>query len=286
MYCIVNCLYFGYQNNLNTQQKNNRRISVRAKKSLGQHFLTSQKVVDIIVAEAKLTRSDTVLEIGPGRGILTHALLQIAGHVIAVEKDEKLTHKLELQFKHDVDQKKLTLIPTDILTLPFGKYIPKDFIVVANIPYYITGRLLRKLLSGKWQPKRVVLMLQHEVAERIVARTGKESLLSIGVRAYGTPRYIFKVYKRHFKPQPKVDSAVLSIENISRSFFKKRDEKLFFQLVRNGFSHKRKLLKRNVEPFFTKNTERVFLKCGIRSNIRAEEVSLKQWGCLADKISG
>lgn len=268
---------------------------MRAKKSLGQHFLTSQKVVNMIVGNAKLTRKDTVLEIGPGGGILTRALLVKAGHVIAVEKDEGLIHKLELQFKHEISKKKLTLVSADILTLQFEKHLPKDFIVVANIPYYITGQLLRKLLSEKWQPKRAVLMLQHEVARRIVAYDKKESLLSISVKAYGTPRYITKVPKRYFKPQPKVDSAVILIENISRSLFsskdgsvsdgKNRDEKLFFSLIKAGFKHKRKLLRRNIESFFTKDIQKIFEKCYIHSSARAEEVPLKKWVCLSNKIS-
>lgn len=256
------------------------------KKSLGQHFLTSQKVVDTIVAEAKLTRDDTVLEIGPGKGMLTKVLLKKAGRVIAVEKDKRLVEYLKEKFRQEITDSRLILAHDDILRCDLSKFqiLDSKFKLVANIPYYITGQLLRKFLSGKQQPKRVVLMLQHEVARRITARDGKESLLSISVQAYGTPHYVAKIPKRYFKPRPKVDSAILSIENISRPFFKKGDEELFFKLVKIGFRHKRKLLKRNVEELFVKDIEKIFRQCSIPPNARAEEVPLKQWKCLAKKL--
>ena len=117
--------------------------------------------------------------------------------------------------------------------------------VIANIPYYITGLIFRKFLSGNIQPKKLVIMVQKEIADRIIARDGKESLLSLSVKAYGTVKKIMKVEKENFSPKPKVDSAILLVDNISRVFFKEISEEKFFKVIKTGFAHKRKLLKKN-----------------------------------------
>jgi len=147
---------------------------MRARKTLGQHFLTSKTAVDAVVRAAHLDSTDTVIEIGPGKGVLTKALLQKAGRVIAIEKDKQLIETLKERFKVEIEQKKLVLLHADILKISIKKYAPENFKVAANIPYYITGNLLRKLLGNKYQPKCMVLMLQKEVADRIVARNGND----------------------------------------------------------------------------------------------------------------
>src|SRR3990172_2215572 len=178
---------------------------MRAKKSLGQNFLTSRGVARDIVVAAQITPDDVVLEIGPGKGFLTEGLLQKAKKVIAVEKDERMVEYLKDKFREEIRNGKLELIHQDILSFDISR-----FTLVANIPYYITGEILRTFLSGDLQPQRMVLMVQKEVAERIVARpssrragTGKESILSMSVKVYGTPCYIQKVPARYFSPKPK-----------------------------------------------------------------------------------
>lgn len=258
---------------------------MRVKKSLGQHFLISKSIVGMIANAAHLRNTDTVLEIGPGKGILTRMLLQRVGKVIAVEKDKELVAKLRDTFLSEIEAGKLSVIYGDILTLPIEKYIDDTFKVVANIPYYITGNILRTLLSLERQPKLMVLMLQKEVAKRIVARDNKESLLSLSVKAYGKPRYIETIPARFFRPKPKVDSAILAIEHISRSSFKDIREEQFFSLIKHGFAHKRKKLARNIEGLFEeKNIEEIFNTLYIKKTSRAEELSLEKWFALTNEM--
>jgi 16S rRNA (adenine1518-N6/adenine1519-N6)-dimethyltransferase len=246
------------------------------KKHLGQNFLKSKKVAERIVEAAGVNKNDVVLEVGPGRGILTNILIQKARCVIAVEKDKELADFLMDEFK---DNKKLEIVHYDIL-----KFNPKNFSlkshkykIVANIPYYITSHFLRRFLTSNCQPSLMALMIQKEVAERIVARDKKESLLSISVKSYGCPRIITKVSAKNFSPRPKVDSAIILIDKISKDFFKKSgiEEKHFFGLLRLGFGHKRKMLKNNL-----KISPEILQKCKIPALSRAEELSLNDWKCL------
>lgn len=163
---------------------------------------------------------------------------------------------------------------------------PYKYKIVANIPYYITSRFLRQFLESKYQPSLMALMIQKEVAERIVAKNKKESLLSISVKSYGQPKIIAKVPARNFLPVPKVDSAIIIIGNISKDFFNppaggnKIDEKKFFQLLRLGFSHKRKLLKNNLKIGFE-----ILQKCKIPALARPEELLLENWRCLFRQLA-
>ncbi len=294
---------------------------------------------------AELTRADTVLEVGPGRGFLTEALLARAGHVIAVEKDARLVAQLTERFGADMTSGHLTILEADIRNVviahgPFrvamrpspvtGYRLPAPFYkLVANIPYYLTGSLLRQFLSADAKPSRMVLLVQREVAERIVAKDGRakpghsgraarpfgkrprESLLSISVKAYGTPRIVARVPAGAFSPPPKVDSAVLLIEDISRRFFddiaknvkhpmfnknvehsvfnildnRAVVEERFFALVRAGFAHKRKLLASNLNPLVPDAT-RELSRAGINTRARAEDLSLGDWGRLSARVAG
>lgn len=270
---------------------------VRAKKSLGQNFLTSRGVARDIVVAAHITLDDTVLEIGPGKGFLTEGLLQKAGKVIAVEKDVRMIEYLKDKFAEEIESGKLQLVHEDILYFdpPHYRLQANSYKLVANIPYYITGEIMRMFLSGDIQPSHMVLMVQKEVAERIVARPPargaragdrKESILSMSVRAYGTPRYIQKVPARYFSPKPKVDSAVLLIENISKNNFKnKKEEEWFFVVMKTGFSQKRKVIRNTLSSKFNKENVGSALKaCDISENIRAEKLNFAQWLCLSNKI--
>lgn len=260
---------------------------MRAKKSLGQNFLTSRKIVNDIVNAAAVSKNDTVLEVGPGKGILTEALLKKECNVVAVEKDERLIEHLEEKFSEEILKNRFQIVNADILTLNISKLGLKNhkYKLVANIPYYITGKLLKLVLGGNNQPKKMVLLLQKEVAQRI-ARDKKESILSISVKVYGEPKYIETVPARYFKPKPKVSSAIISIGNISKNNFKTIDEKLFFVIVKTGFSQKRKKLMGNLKTFADKTTlENMFQEFGINKNARAEEISAELWLNIAKKLS-
>ena len=264
-------------------------------KLLGQNFLTSREIAEDIVNAADVGLSDIILEVGPGKGILTELLIEKAKKVIAVEKDKRLIDFLKEEFKEEIKNKKIELIYGDVLKFPKGVSlrIPKEtplgtYKIVANIPYYITSRFLRQFLSGAHQPTLMVLMVQKEVAERITTRDGKESILSISVKAYGKPEIVRKVPAGCFYPKPKVDSAVIKISGISKNFFKeppltfplakgerKGVEEKFFELVKKGFGQKRKMLINNL-----KISPEIFNKCNIPQKVRAENVSLGEWKCL------
>ena len=248
---------------------------MKPNKYLGQNFLTSKKIVEEIIKAASLDSKDTVLEVGPGTGFLTEELVKRAGRVIAVEKDERMIDYLKEKF---ANVKNLKIIHNDILKFKFHVL---DYKVVANIPYYITSRFLRTFLENPpigGQPSKMVLMVQKEVAERITS--GKESILSISVKIYGQPKIIKKVSAKYFSPQPKVDSAILLIDNISKDFFRDINEKKFFELVKKGFSSKRKMLKNNLG---LSNTE-CLTRCGISEKARAEDLSPESWKCLFKNI--
>ncbi len=256
-----------------------------AKKSLGQNFLTSQKIVCDVVMSSNITNKDTVLEIGPGKGVLTEELLKYAKKVFAIEKDERLIEVLQEKFINEIKNEKLILINEDILDYDIEKNINSDYILVANIPYYITGALFKKFLSSNNQPKKMVLMLQKEVAKRIVASDKKESLLSMSIKVYGTPKYIQKVKAQYFSPKPKVDSAILLVDKISKKYFKEFSEEKFFIVVKTGFAHKRKLLARNLEELYPKEKiKQVFDTCLIPEKSRAEDLCLQDWLCLLKKV--
>jgi 16S rRNA (adenine1518-N6/adenine1519-N6)-dimethyltransferase len=160
--------------------------------------------------------------------------------------------------------------------------------IIANIPYNITGAIFKKFLSGDIQPERMILLVQKEVAERVVARDNKESILSLSVQAYGVPKYIMKVHKRFFSPEPKVDSAIVSILNISRNNFRTNiEEKKFFVVVRAGFAHKRKVLRKNLENLQKKQgqIDKIFEKLKIDSKSRAEDIKFGIWLEISRNLS-
>lgn len=255
---------------------------MRAKKSLGQNFLKNKTILKKIVEAGEVGNDDVVLEIGPGKGALTEMLLEKAGQVVAVEKDNQLFEFLKEKFKNEIEDKKLILINYDILSFNFDSFSVKEkehklrsYKIIANIPYNITGAILKKFLTEGNQPGVMVLMVQHEVARRIVANDNKESILSISVKAYGQPKLVTKVDKRFFSPQPKVNSAVIKINNINREVFAKNkiNEDRFWEIVKKGFAHKRKKLSGNLKGVIkTKNLELELLK-----NKRAEDLSLENW---------
>ena len=253
-----------------------------AKKSLGQHFLTSPTALSTIIEAAHLQKGETVLEIGPGTGILTRALLAADARVIAIEKDVRSVALLEQELSKEISAGSFKLNSADILETDLGLHglINGQYAIVANIPYYITGAILEKCLEYTPRPNRMVLLVQKEVADRIVATDGKESILSISVKAFGKPRVVAKVPRGAFSPPPNVDSAILSIDDISdRRFVQKGLEtRRFFDIVTAGFAHKRKLLKRNLEEAIpAEKLDEIWQKINLDPNLRAEDVSLDTW---------
>ncbi len=257
----------------------------RAKKSLGQNFLKSEAILDKIIAASELTNTDTVLEIGPGLGALTEKLLATSKKVIAVEKDDSLFETLTTKF---VEFSNLTLINGDILEFNPSE-IGEPYKLIANIPYNITGAIMEKFLSAQFQPEMMVLMVQKEVAERIIAKDkktggpGKESILSIAVKAYGTPLYICTVKPGNFVPAPSIDSAVIKISDISRkNFNNKHHEEVFFQVMKAGFAHKRKTLSGNLKNILEPAiVEQSLAQANILPNTRAEDLGISDWLKLA-----
>ena len=249
------------------------------KNSLGQHFLHSQHYLAMVADAAGLKPGERILEIGPGDGALTAALLARGAEVVAIEKDARLIPVLEEKFMEEIREKKLSLIEGDVLEIGIETLELKNraYKLVANIPYYITGAIMEKFLSASVQPSAMTLLVQKEVAERI-ARDKKESILSLSVKAYGTPRYVHTVPAGAFSPPPKVDSAILHIDAVSRANFTTiEQEKRFFELVHAGFAHKRKLLARNLEPVLGKDYARILKDAGVPENARAEEMPLEVW---------
>lgn len=274
----------------------------KPKKSLGQNFLKSEQALREIIKAGDIKSSDTVFEIGPGKGALTERLLEKANQVVAIEKDQELVFFLNEKFKQEIEDKKLILIEGDVLDIAMSK-VPFDrfdrYKIIANIPYNITGAILKKFLTDKNQPELMVLMVQHEVAKRIVARDGKESILSVSVKAYGEPKIIMKVGARYFSPAPKVDSAVIKISNISRDLFfpplrrgglrrGEVNEAKFWQLVHAGFAHKRKVLISNLKQSSTVSARtvlaEVFKKIGVPERARAEDLTLEDWVSLCQRL--
>jgi 16S rRNA (adenine1518-N6/adenine1519-N6)-dimethyltransferase len=261
-----------------------KRSPKRRGAKLGQHLLTNQSVARAVGEAAGIVKGDTVLEIGPGKGMLTRELLALGARVIAIEKDPAMVEAMRDNFKAEIGSGALTLIEGDI------RDVSTDFLekkrvykVAANIPYYITGELIRMFLSAKHQPQSLAFLVQKEVAER-VARAKKESILSLSVKAYGAPKYVRTVAKGNFNPPPSVDSAILAVRDISRKNFKAISEDMFFKTVKAGFAQKRKTLGGNLKKAFGERALDALTACSIGPNARAEDVSLEKWLTLSKAL--
>lgn len=257
-------------------------MELKAKKSLGQHFLKSKPALQKIIDCASISSGETVLEIGPGTGILTAELLKTGAKVVSVEKDQRCIAILREKFLNEGQAGNFQLIEKDILDLNREKVGLEEgkYSIVANIPYNITGQILEEFLEVKPRPRQMVLLIQKEVAERIVARDGKESILSISVKVFGTPTIVAGVPRGAFVPVPNVDSAILKIENVTdRTFSEKNLEiKHFFDVLHCGFAHKRKMLKNNLkEKFDMEKIESVWQKLDLDEKVRAEDIPPEIW---------
>lgn len=260
-------------------------------KLLGQHFLRCGWVSKTLIKTAELSKKDIVLEAGAGEGVLTFELAKNAGRVIAVEKDNALADFLTERIKKE-KIKNIQIIQGDILKLlpllsKTYDLTSKTYKIVSNIPYYLTSRLFRILLSQGFLPEKIVLTVQKEVAQRITARPPRMNLLALSVQAFGKPRIIKAVPKECFYPKPGVDSAIIAVSDISDMTFSDDMEKdKFFKLIRMGFSKKRKYLLSNLKDMNTDRKEILegLNQCKIGANSRAENLSIDQWICLAGKF--
>ncbi len=260
---------------------------IEAKKSLGQHFLNNPRVPKLMADAGNVGAGDVVLEIGPGTGMLTRELLSRGATVIGLEADNRGVESLKETFTDEISAKKLILFHEDARTFPLKKLgvTEHKYKVVANIPYYLSGKLFRTFLETDTQPSDLVFLVQKEVAERI-ARDKKESLLSLGVGVYGTPKYVQTIKKGNFTPSPKVDSAIIAVLGISHTSFANLDEKEFFEILHAGFGSKRKQLIGNLTKLLSREVlTQIFSEIGIPLDARGEDIKLATWLTLARAIT-
>jgi len=263
-----------------------KQYGLHADKRLGQNFLQDPYALEKIVKASEILPTDTVLEIGPGLGSLTRYLAAAAQKIVAVELDEKLFPPLEAVI---APYRNIHLVHADILKIEPEEIIDQpDYLVVANIPYYITSALIRHLLESSPKPRRIVLTIQKEVAERICSGPGDMSLLALSVQVYGQPRIATSIPAGAFFPAPKVDSSVLVIDILSSPRVDKNLLDVFFQLIRAGFSQKRKKLRNSISAGIRQSpaeTEKMLLAADVDPQRRAETLSLEEWGKLSYQYS-
>lgn len=246
------------------------------KKSLGQNFLFDENVLQRIVDAAALTDADTVLEIGPGLGHLTRLLAETAVHVVAVELDQRFWPILQQQL---MEYPNVTLIHGNILDQDLDALMAGPYKVVANVPYYITGAILRHLLDGAHKPTSVTLTVQQEVAERLTAVPPHMSLLAVSVQYFGAPTLVTTIKAGAFWPAPDVDSAVVRIDLYPERPLPAAADAAFFRLVKAGFNQKRKQLQKNLRQLGWEKTavRRMLAATDIDGRRRAETLSISEW---------
>ncbi len=248
--------------NINTIKNLLSDNKILAKKSFGQNFLIDKTVIDKIIEISNVTKHDNVLEIGPGLGVLTQALLENAKHVTSVELDDSVVDILK---KTTDKYQNFELVIKNIL-----KYKPKykNYKIIANIPYNITGQILRYFLETlDNKPTSMTLMVQKEVAEKIVKSKGEHNLLSLSCQVFSKPQYVCAVSKEKFFPSPKIDSAIIHLELLNKP--KIKDTEKFFELIHQAFQMKRKMLRKSLER-----------DLGIYSTCRPQELGLEDWAQL------
>jgi len=260
-----------------------KRYDLRAHKGLGQNFLQDPLALETIVSAAEIQWADTVLEIGPGLGSLTRYLAVSAKEVVAVELDEKLLPPLQAVIS---SYQNIRLIHGDILKLsPKDLNLESKYIVVANIPYYITSAVIRHLLKSESKPRRIVLTVQKEVAQRICAEPGDMSLLALSVQIYGKPRIAANIPANAFFPAPKVDSAVLIVDIYDSPRIKGELLDTFFKLIKAGFSQKRKTLRNSLSSglhISPPSAADLLTRANLDPQRRAETLSIEEWQRLGE----
>ena len=263
-----------------------KRYHIQPKKSLGQNFLVEPAGLMKVIDAAELSGSEEVLEIGAGLGSLTYLLAQTCARVITVEIDRHMLEPLAEALKPFTN---VQIVPGDILELdPATLVSQENYVVVANIPYYITSAIIRHLLEAAFKPSRVILTIQKEVAQRIVARDGKMSLLSLSVFVFGEPEIVSTIPAGSFFPAPDVDSAVLRIRLHPEPLIPSSQLDLFFKLAHAGFGQKRKTLRNSLSAGLSLPTNEVevrLLEVDIEPSRRAETLSMAEWARLVDSFN-
>lgn len=253
-------------------------------KALGQHWLTDRFILGQIADSASITPSDTVLEIGPGLGTLTSELLKRAENVVAVEFDQDLARKLPGQFPGT----NLEVRNEDILSFDLSN-LPANYVVVANVPYYITSKIVQKLMTATNKPRVAVLLVQKEVAQRIAAVPGDMSILALSAQVYALAGLGIEVPRGFFTPPPKVDSQVIILKTRSNPLVQPNDESRFFRIVKAGFSAKRKKLRSSLSgglAISKVEAEEMLKSAGISPDSRAEDLAIDEWKKLVDRFDG
>lgn len=257
------------------------RYGIEPRKSLGQNFIHDPNTLEKIVNSADLSSETTILEIGPGTGAMTELLAQRAGLVIAVELDSRLEGMLRQRLEPYAN---VTLVFQDILETDVASLMDgRDFVVVANVPYYITSAILRHLLEAPVRPRRLVLTMQLEVAERLIAKPGNMSLLSVSAQYYAHPRILMCLNPGVFYPRPEVTSAVVRLDTHEQPLVDVRDDASFFKVVRAGFGQRRKQLKNALAEGLQmdhQTAETILLHADIDPRRRAETLTLEEWATL------
>lgn len=259
-------------------------MALQNNKSLGQHWLKDRDILAGIADDAELNQDDFVLEIGPGLGTLTSEIFRRANRVLAVEFDAELARKLPGQFPG----KQLEVVNEDILQFDLSK-LPAGYKVVANVPYYITSKIIEKLMTAENKPSTVVILVQKEVAERVAAGPGDMSILAVSAQVYAKARLGIEAPKEYFTPPPKVDSQVVVLETRDAPLVESTDERLFFRVVKAGFSAKRKKLRSSISAGLALNkqaTDELLQAASVNPDDRAEDLSIDDWLRIMEHYKG
>lgn len=253
---------------------------IKANKGLGQHFLIDAESVDAIIDAAQITSDDTILEVGPGLGVMTDQLAKTGAQVVAVETDHTLVELLRRRLPNNVRVEEADIMKFNLANLP------ADYKVVANVPYYITSPIIRLLMESKNPPVHSVLLIQKEVAERIAAKPGDMSILALSVQYYADVELVADVPRDRFYPVPNVDSTVIKLTRKEQPAFEADTHKLF-RLIKAGFGEKRKQLRNSLSGGLQMTTEQsaeLIERAGLKDTARAQELSLEQWKSLYDVV--
>ena len=260
-------------------------LGLSPRKRLGQHFLVGSGVVNMIVRAADIKPDETIVEVGPGLGILTRELVEKAGRVVAVEMDKEMAEVLE----QEVNSANLEVVSADARQVDVKEITnAMPYKLVANLPYYAASPILRHFTESEWPPVLAVVMVQREVAKQMVAQPGEMSLVSVGVQVYGKPTIVGYVPSSAFYPKPRVTSAVVRIEVDAAPSLNIENKEAFFKVVRAGFSAPRKQLRNSLSQGLEAPPEKALRHlnaAGIDPQARAETLSLEQWTALYNVIS-
>lgn len=253
---------------------------IKANKGLGQHFLIDKESIDAIIDAAEITPDDTILEVGPGLGVMTDELAKTEAQIVAVETDHNLVELLRRRLPENVRVEEADIMKFNLAELP------ADYKVVANVPYYITSPIIRLLMESKNPPTQSVLLIQKEVAERIASKPGDMSILALSVQYYADVELVVDVPRDRFYPIPNVDSTVIKLVRKDQPAFEADTAKLF-RLIKAGFGEKRKQLRNSLSGGLQMTSDEaagLIEQAGLKETARAQELSLEQWKSLYDAV--